>query len=106
MSAVSSLATLSYRKEPTRLTGTGLGTDHLVGLALVHPADGYADESSAWLAFETDMHRDKAKHKLYGEKYPGSFKKLWLEKAEDHARKTGEGVSVSIGRSVRSVCSR
>lgn len=43
------------------------------------------------------MHRDKAKHKLYGEKYPGSFKKLWLEKAEDHARKTGEGVSVSIG---------
>jgi hypothetical protein len=30
---------------------------------------------------------------MYGLQYPGTYKKLWLENAEDRARKTGECTS-------------
>ncbi|KWU42687.1 hypothetical protein RHOSPDRAFT_26783 [Rhodotorula sp. JG-1b] len=63
--------------------------DNLVGLALQPPLSEY-DFASAWLAFETSKAREHAKRSMYGLQYPGTYKKLWLENAEDRARKTGE----------------
>lgn len=66
--------------------------DNLVGLALQPPLSDY-DFASAWLAFETSTAREHAKHSMYGLQYPGTYKKLWMENAEDRARKTGECTS-------------
>lgn len=66
--------------------------DNLVGLALQPPLSDY-DFASAWLAFEASTAREFAKRSMYGLQYPGTYKKLWLENAEDRARKTGECTS-------------
>ncbi|GAA5984995.1 hypothetical protein JCM10908_002482 [Rhodotorula pacifica] len=63
--------------------------DNLVGLALELPQNAH-DYANVWLAFETEPARERAKHSIYGVKYPGTLKKLWVEKAEERARKTGE----------------
>ncbi|GAA5928442.1 hypothetical protein JCM3775_000612 [Rhodotorula graminis] len=44
----------------------------------------------AWLAFETQRERDRARHELMGGKYPGAAVKLWVELAEMRARNQGE----------------
>ncbi|GAA5867612.1 hypothetical protein JCM3774_001528 [Rhodotorula dairenensis] len=63
--------------------------DNLVGLALEPPVSE-SELASAWLAFENELARSYAKHAMFSLKYPGTYKKLWVENAEDRARNHGE----------------
>uniref|UniRef100_A0A0K3CFA2 FGENESH: predicted gene_3.183 protein n=1 Tax=Rhodotorula toruloides TaxID=5286 RepID=A0A0K3CFA2_RHOTO len=66
--------------------------DGLVGLALTAPEHARGGMyRSVWLAFSDKQARDRAKHQLYGSRYPGSNMKLWVEHAEHASAKNGSG---------------
>ncbi|BGP00509.1 hypothetical protein NBRC10513v2_006313 [Rhodotorula toruloides] len=76
--------------------------DGLVGLALTAPEHARGGMyRSVWLAFSDKQARDRAKHQLYGSRYPGSNMKLWVEHAEHASAKNGSAHTWTWGEMSR-----